>query len=91
MTSTIGKADLARRIGDVTGMTNAAAARALDAAVAEIRAATSEGKAVSIAGFGKFQTRTRPARTGRNPRTGEAVDIAESTTLIFKASKSKAA
>jgi DNA-binding protein HU-beta len=91
MTTTIGKTDLARRIADVTGMSHAAATRVLDAMVAEIRTITAEGGTVSIPGFGKFQTKTRAARTGRNPRTGEAVDVPETRALTFRASKTKAA
>lgn len=90
MTTTIGKTDLARRIADVTGLTNAASARALDALVAEIRSATGEGRVVSIPGFGKFRTRTRSARVGRNPRTGEPVTVPANTTLVFRGSKLKA-
>ena len=42
---------------------------------------------VSLPGFGTFATRARPARTGRNPRTGESVEIAASTVLAFKPGK----
>ena len=40
-----------------------------------------------VAGFGTFGTRSRPARTGRNPRTGESLNIAASTAPTFKAGK----
>lgn len=46
-----------------------------------------KGETVSINGFGKFTTRVRPARTGRNPQTGQPLEIAESTTAIFKSGK----
>lgn len=46
------------------------------------------GDVVRIHGFGTFEMKTRAARTGRNPATGEAIQIAESSTLHFKATKS---
>ena len=46
-----------------------------------------EGETVTIAGFGPFSTRSRPARPGRNPRTGETTTIAASITPSFKAGK----
>ena len=46
-----------------------------------------KGEPVSIAGFGTFTTRSRPARQVRNPRTGEAIAIAASTALAFKPGK----
>lgn len=42
---------------------------------------------LTLRGFGSFETRTRAARTGRNPRTGEAVAIAASTAMAFRAAK----
>ena len=46
------------------------------------------GKVVSVHGFGTFQTKERAARTGRNPKTGESIEIDASTGVKFKASKS---
>ena len=89
MTKTIGKQDLARRVADVTGIANKTALAAIDALIAEIKAATEEGASVNLAGFGKFQVKTRAARIGRNPRTGEAVEVAETRALSFRASKAK--
>jgi DNA-binding protein HU-beta len=43
------------------------------------------GEKVQIVGFGRFEVRERPARTGRNPMTGEAIDIAASRSAAFKA------
>ncbi len=45
------------------------------------------GREVSIAGFGKFETRNRAARTGRNPATGATIQIAATTVAAFKAAK----
>ncbi|MCR5809777.1 MAG: HU family DNA-binding protein [Clostridiales bacterium] len=44
-----------------------------------------EGEKVQIVGFGRFEVRERPARTGRNPMTGEAIEIAASRSAAFKA------
>ena len=59
----------------------------VDATIEAIAAAIKEGNKVQISGFGTFETKTRPARTGRNPKTGEAVEIPESKYPVFTASK----
>jgi len=53
----------------------------------EITAALSRGDRVELRGFGAFSVRRRDARTGRNPRTGEAVPVAEKGVPFFKAGK----
>ena len=53
----------------------------------EITAALARGDRVELRGFGAFSVRNRPARTGRNPRTGEAVDVAEKWVPFFKTGK----
>ena len=53
----------------------------------EITAALSDGKRVELRGFGAFTVRRRNARTGRNPRTGEAVPVSEKVVPFFKAGK----
>ena len=63
------------------------AGEAVDAAFAAIAEALARGEDVRIAGFGTFGTRNRPARTGRNPRTGESLNIAASTAPTFKPGK----
>lgn len=52
-----------------------------------INAKTAAGETVRVNNFGTFQMKTRAARTGRNPQTGEAIQIAESTVLGFKPTK----
>ena len=69
-------------------LTKADAARALDATVAAVTAALAAGDAVTLVGFGTFSVKKRAARKGRNPKTGEAIDIAASTVPDFKAGKS---
>ena len=68
-------------------MSKAVAKDAVDGVFAEIGEALADGEEVRIAGFVTFGTRRRPARTGRNPRTGEAVSIAASTSPTFKAGR----
>ena len=60
---------------------------AVAAVFATIAEALARGEKVSIAGFGTFATRSRPARQGRNPATGESIAIAASTAPSFKAGK----
>ncbi|MCQ9154810.1 integration host factor subunit beta [Acidomonas methanolica] len=53
----------------------------------EITAALSRGERIELRGFGAFVVKKREARTGRNPRTGETVDVLEKTVPFFKAGK----
>ena len=81
------RSELCARVAAATSLPKAdvaAAARALFSAIAD---ALARGETVTVAGFGKFTTRDRPARTGRNPQTGEAVAIAASRAPAFKAGK----
>ncbi len=87
MSKRVSKSDLTQRAADVAGISAAKAAAVIDAALAEIAHATGEGAKVQLQGFGTFSARHRAARIGRNPRTGEAVEIAASTSLGFKPSK----
>ena len=59
----------------------------LNTALAEIERSLLAGKSVTLHGFGTFELKKRDARTGRNPRTGEPVEIAASTTVTFKPAK----
>ena len=68
-------------------MSKAAAAGAVDAVFAAIGDALVKGESVAIAGFGSFSVKSRGARQGRNPRTGEAITIAPSKVPSFKAGK----
>ena len=82
--SQLNKSQLIEAVAEKAGITQAAARTALESVVEAISDATEAGKVVRIGGFGKFAMKTRPARLGRNPRTGETVQIAESTALSFK-------
>ena len=79
------KAELTSRVAAETAMPGATANRAVSAVFAAIAVALARGEQVSIAGFGSFTTRTRAARQGRNPGTGESIAIAASKAPAFKA------
>ena len=81
------KAEMADRLAARTGLSKAVAKEAVDGVFGAIGDALANGEEVRIAGFGTFGTRNRPARTGRNPSTGEAVSISASTSPTFKAGK----
>ena len=68
-------------------MSESAAAGAVDAVFETLGDALARREDVRIAGFGTFTTKRRPARTGRNPRSGEAVSIPASVAPAFKAGK----
>lgn len=79
------KKELIEAVAEKAGMPRAQAARAVDATLAAVAEALSEGKKVQLLGFGTFEAKTRPARQGRNPRTNEVLEIPESKSVGFKA------
>ena len=81
------KRELAARVAASTSLSRSEADAAVSAVFSAIADALAGGETVTIAGFGAFSTRSRPARPGRNPRTGEAITIAASTAPSFKAGK----
>lgn len=81
------KSDLIDSIAASAGLSKADAGRALDAFVDSITDALKQGQAVSLVGFGTFNVKARAARTGRNPRTGETIQIKASNNPGFKAGK----
>ena len=81
------RTELCARIAARSSLSSADAATAVDAVVSVIADALQRGEAVNIAGFGKFTTRHRAARPGRNPRTGEALSIPARTVPAFKPGK----
>ena len=82
------KSELVDVVAADVGLTKVAAATAVDAVLATIAKALKQGDRVQLTGFGTFETRIRKARTGRNPQTGEAIQIAASKAPVFKAGKS---
>jgi DNA-binding protein HU-beta len=81
------KADIIAKVHDVLGGTKADAERAVETMIDSIATGLKKGDEVSIAGLGIFSTKVRPARTGRNPRTGETISIAAMRVPKFRAAK----
>jgi nucleoid DNA-binding protein len=81
------KADIIEKIHEVVGGTRADAERAVETLIDSISNSLKGGKEVSIAGLGIFSSKTRNARTGRNPRTGESIDIPAMRVPKFRAAK----
>ncbi len=81
------KAELIDKVAEGADISKAAATRALDTVLDSITNALKSGEQVTLVGFGTFQVKDRAARTGRNPRTGEAINIAASKNPSFKAGK----
>ncbi|MFB9068782.1 HU family DNA-binding protein [Pseudofulvimonas gallinarii] len=81
------KAEFVSAVADAAGMSKVDAARAVDAFADVVSKALKAGDTVTLVGFGVFEVRERAARTGRNPRTGETLEIAASKTPSFKAGK----
>ena len=74
-------------IVEQTGLSKKDANAAVDAFAATICEALSNGDSVGLIGFGTFETKTRKARTGRNPQTGAPLEIPEKRVPVFKAGK----
>ena len=81
------KAELIDKVAEGADISKAAATRALDTVLDSITEALKSGDVVTLVGFGTFQVKDRAARTGRNPRTGEAIQIKASKNPSFKAGK----
>lgn len=79
--------DLIEHVAAEAGLEKAQAKRAVDAVIAGIMAAAKRGDEVTLVGFGKFKVKDSPARQGRNPATGESIDIAASRKLGFNPAK----
>jgi DNA-binding protein HU-beta len=78
------KTDLIRSISDSTGLKNTEATRVVDAVFDTISATLRKGEQVSISGFGTFVAKTKAAREGRNPATGQPIHIPARTSAAFK-------
>ena len=81
------KNDLVSAVASSTGMSKADSAKAVEGVFDAISGALSSGGDVRIVGFGTFSVANRKATTGRNPRTGEAINIPASRQPKFKAGK----
>ena len=81
------KNELIDAIAEEADLSKASAGRALDAALGAITEALKKQDTVSLVGFGTFAVKHRAARQGRNPRSGETIQIAASNAPGFKAGK----
>ena len=81
------KQDIAEKVHGVLGGTKADAERAVETMVETIVSALKKNEEVSIAGLGIFKTKMRAARTARNPRTGESVNVPSMRVPKFKPAK----
>ena len=81
------KSELSSQVADQASLSKAQAGQVVDAVFSAIANALARDESVAIPGFGTFSTKTREARQGRNPRTGESIAIAASKAPSFKAGK----
>ena len=81
------KADLIESLANSADLPKGQAERVVNAVFDDIVAALRKGDKVTLSGFGTFQVSERKARTGRNPKTGAAIDIPASKSAKFKAGK----
>lgn len=80
--------DLADKLASANAnLTKAQAKEIVDATLGAVRDALVAGEEVNLPGFGKFKVQDKPARTGRNPSTGETIQIAASKKISFAAGK----
>ena len=81
------KYDIIAKMAETAGITNAAADKALNALQDAVKNALKNDERVSLIGFGNFSVSERDARKGRNPQTGEEIEIPASKTVKFKLAK----
>lgn len=81
------KSELVAEIAKQSGLDNKSAEKALKATIDTIINAVAEGDKIQLTGFGTFEQRTRSARTGCNPKTGETIEIPASKVPAFKPGK----
>ncbi len=81
------KGDLINKIADGANLSKAQAGEALNAVLDGITDALKDGDKVTLIGFGTFSVSKREARTGRNPQTGETIQIAAKNVVKFKPGK----
>ncbi|MFS0722657.1 HU family DNA-binding protein [Paenibacillus sp. 1P07SE] len=82
------KTDLIAKVAETTELSKKDATKAVDAVFDAISDALQGGDKVQLVGFGNFEVRERSARKGRNPQTGEEIEIAASKMPAFKPGKS---
>ncbi|MFB1010349.1 MAG: HU family DNA-binding protein [Thiopseudomonas sp.] len=83
----VNKSELIEKVAAAADLPKAAAGRALDAVLETVTEALKEGDSVVLVGFGTFAVKERAARTGRNPQTGDTIEIAAAKVPGFKPGK----
>ncbi len=81
------KTELVNEVAERSGLTKKDATSAVNAVFESISDTLAKGESIQLIGFGNFEVRERAARKGRNPQTGEEIDIAASKTPAFKPGK----
>jgi DNA-binding protein HU-beta len=81
------KADFISAVSEAAGSSKSEATAHVEAIINVVTNTLKDGNEVTLVGFGTFKAKNREARTGRNPRTGESIQIAASTVPSFKAGK----
>ena len=81
------KTELIAEVANKAGLSRKDAEKALGAVVETITEAVVKGDRVQLVGFGSFETKQREARTGRNPKTKETIEIPATRVPVFKAGK----
>ncbi len=81
------KNELVAAVSDAAGLSKADATKAVDSVFDTVTEELKQGREVRLVGFGTFAVTRRAATTGRNPRTGEAIQIKASNQPKFKAGK----
>ena len=81
------KTELIAAVAEKADLSKKDAEAAITAAVEAFTGALIEGEKVQLVGFGSFEVKTRAARVGRNPKTGEEIPISEARLPVFKAGK----
>lgn len=82
-----GKSEIVEQVAERTSLRKSDVAKVLDEALSEIRSSLHKGESVSLRGFGSFKVTQHEGRKGRNPRTGEEIDIPPGQRVSFKMSK----
>lgn len=81
------KSEFVTLVAEKTGLSKKDTEKTIDAVFAAMSDVMAEDDKLQMSGFGTFETKSRAARTGHNPRTGEAIEIAAATIPVFKPSK----
>ena len=81
------KSELIDAVASAADLSKAAATKAVDAVLDTVTNTLKNGEQVTLVGFGTFEVRARAARAGRNPQTGETINIKASNAPAFKAGK----